>query len=444
MDPMRRFSRVKTVGLIVLAAVSMSACDLFTGTHKPPLPGERLSVMGEDKGLEADPRLGEVPVQLPAPVENAAWPQPGGEPSHAMHHLAADGIKVAWRAGIGAGSSRSGRISASPVVADGRVFTMDAGTQLTALDAASGSRLWTFDVEPEKEGSGGAGGGVAYDRGRLYVGTGYAQVIALDAETGKEIWRQTLTAPLRAGPTVGAGRLFAITVDNQIHALDLSNGRRQWTHSGITETAGFYGGSSAAVEGTIAIAAFSSGEIFALRADNGRVLWSDSLAGALRSDPVSSLADIRGLPVVDRGQVFAASNAGRTVAIDLRSGGRIWDQNFGSLSTPWVAGDFIFMVTVDAELVCITRRDGRLRWVSQLKRYRNEKDKRGRIVWTGPVLAGSKLFVANSEGEALTVSPLNGEVDSPIRLPGGVFVPPIVANRTTFVLTDDGDLVALR
>lgn len=441
---MRWFFRAKAAPLLFLASLPIAGCDLFGGTSKPPLPGERISVMGEDRGLEADPRLGALAVDLPPPVDNAAWPQPGGLPSHAMQHLAADGFSVAWRVSIGSGNSRSGRVASPPVVADGRLFVMDAGTQISALDAASGSRLWTFDVEPDKEGSGGTGGGITYDRGRLYVGTGYAQVLALEAETGKEVWRQTLTAPLRAGPTVGAGRLFAITVDNQIHALDLATGRRQWAHSGITETAGFYGGSSPAVEGTIAIAAFSSGEIFALRADNGRVLWSDSLAGALRADPVSSLADIRGLPVIDRGQVFAASNAGRVVAIDLRSGGRIWDQNFGSLSTPWLAGDFIFMVTVDAELVCITRRDGRIRWVTQLRKFKNEKDRRGRVVWAGPVLAGSRLFVANSEGDAVTVSPTNGEIESRIRLPGGVLVSPIVANRTTYVLTDEADLVALR
>lgn len=436
--------RFRTAVVLSMTALSIAACDMFAGPTKAPLQGERISVMGEDRGLEADPRLSEMQIQLPPAVDNAAWPQPGGLPTHSMQHLAANGFAVAWRSSIGSGSGRSGRIASPPVVADGRVFAMDAGTKLTALDAASGSRLWTFDVEPEKDSAGGSGGGVTYDRGKLFVGTGYAQVIALDAETGKEIWRQTLTAPLRTGPTVGAGRLFATTVDNQVHALDLATGRRQWAHSGITETAGFYGGSSPAVEGAIAIAAFSSGEIFALRADNGRVLWSDSLAGALRADPVSSMADIHGLPVVDHGQVFAASNAGRVVAIDLRSGGRIWDQNFGSLSTPWLAGDFIFMVTVDAELVCITRRDGRIRWVSRLRQFRNEKEKRGRIIWTGPVLAGSKLFVANSEGEALTVSPLNGEVDSRIRLSGPVFVSPIVANHTTYVLTDDGDLVALR
>ncbi len=430
--------------MMTLAAIAVGACDMFSGPSKTPLAGERVAVMSEERGLEADPRIADVEVHLPAPTENAAWPQPGGLPTHSLQHLASDGLSVAWRTSIGSGSGRSGRIAATPVVADGRVFMMDAGTRLSAVDASTGSQIWTFDVEPEKESAGGSGGGVTYDRGRLYVSTGYAQVIAVEAESGKEVWRQTLTAPLRAGPTVGAGRVFAVTVDNQIHALDAATGRRQWAHSGIAETAGIFGGASPALEGNIVIAAFSSGEIFALRTDNGRMLWSDSLAGALRADPVSSLADIRGLPVIDRGQVFAASNAGRIVAIDLRSGGRIWDQNFGSLSTPWVAGDFIYLVTVDGELACLTRRDGRVRWVTQLQRFRDEKAKRGRIVWTGPVLVGSRLFLVNSEGEGLSVSPLTGEIETRVRLPGPVFVSPIVANRVVYVLTDNGDLVALR
>ncbi len=435
---------LSAAAMLMIAATSLSACDWFSGPTKPPLPGERISVMAEDKGLQPDSRLADVQVELPVPVENNAWPQPGGLPNHAMQHLAADGFEIAWRTDIGAGSGRSGRIAASPIVADGRVFMLDAGTQLAAVDAASGARLWTFDIEPQKESAGGAGGGVAYDGGRLYVSTGYAQVIALEAESGEEVWRQTLTAPLRAGPTVGGGRVFATSIDNQVHALDAATGRRLWSHTGIAETAGIYGGASPALEGNIVIAAFSSGELFALRTDNGRVLWSDSLAGALRSDPVSSLADIRGLPVIDRSQVIAASNAGRVVSIDLRSGGRIWEQNFGSLSTPWVAGDFIFMVTVDGELVCLTRRDGRVRWVTQLQRFRDEEARRGRIVWTGPVLVGSELLVANSEGEALRVSPQTGEIGETISLPGGVFVAPVVANRTIYILTDNADLVALQ
>ena len=187
---------------------------------------------------------------------------------------------------------------------------------------------------------------------------------------------------------------------------------------------------AAAVDGNVVIVPFSSGEIFALRADNGRVLWADSLAGVVKSDAVSSLADIRGYPVVDRGQVFATSHGGRMVGIDLRSGGRIWDRDVGSLYTPWLAGDFLFVTTVNSEVVCLTRREGRVRWVTQLDQYDDAKRKRGRIVWTGPVVIGDRLFVTNSRGEAVLISPKDGKVTQHLDLPGPVDVPVAVASAT--------------
>lgn len=437
--------------LMLVGALALSGCGLFDegGWFGPDtkiaITGERIAILGQDRSLEADPRLASLDVKLPDPVLNASWPQPGGTPAHVMQNLAVDGYKIAWRRNVGDGTSRSGRVSSPPVVADGKIFTIDAGTRVTAADADTGSTVWTFDVEPEKDTAGGVGGGLTFDRGRLYVATGFAQVIALDAEKGTEQWRVTLSAPLRAGPSVLGERVFAITIDNQVHALDIANGRKLWSHSGITEVAGLYGSASPALDGNIVIAAYSSGEIFALRGDNGRVLWSDSLAGVIRSTAISALSDIRGLPVVDRGQVFAASYAGRMVSIDLRSGGRIWDQNVGSLGTPWIAGDFIFVTTVESELACISRRDGRIRWVKPLQRIKDEKKpKSGRVIWTAPVLAGNQLFLANSLGLALVVSPETGETKSTIEMPGPVFVTPVIANRTIYVLTDDADLVAIR
>lgn len=441
-------ARLLNLGAALLIGMALSACgegSWFGGKAKPRIEGERIAVLPRDLSVEADPRLAELAVLLPPATVNADWPQPGGGTEHAMGHLAGgDGFRISWRVSVGEGTGRNGRVTSQPVVAEGRVYVMDAAAQVSALDAATGERVWRFDVTPEGESAGGVGGGVAYAEGRLFVTTGYAQILALDGATGKELWRSTVTAPLRAGPTVINGRLFAISIDNQLHAIETVNGKRLWVHSALTETAGFYGGASPAVAGDVVIAPFSSGELFALRADNGRVLWSDSLAGLQRADALSGFADIRGLPVVDRGQVFAASHAGRMAGIDIRTGGRIWDRGVGSLGTPWLAGEFIFVTTVEGELLCLTRRDGRLRWVQTLPRFRDEKQKRGRIIWTGPVLVEGRLFVAGSNGEGLAVDPGNGEIVDRVRLPGPVLVQPAVAGRTVYVLTDDADLVALR
>ncbi|MBL8697337.1 MAG: PQQ-binding-like beta-propeller repeat protein [Alphaproteobacteria bacterium] len=436
------------VALLVVAAFALGGCDLFDryfgAPPKAPLPGDRQAILGAESKLEPDSRIADVAVEIPPPVPNAAWPQPGGLPAHAMPHLSVAGIGVAWRVSIGAGASRDGRVTGTPVVADGRVYVLDASTRLTAVDAASGARIWSIDIEAENSRSSGGGGGVAVVGGTVYAATGQAQIVAVDAASGKETWRTTLTAPFRAGPTVANNRVFAISADNQIHALEAPNGRKLWSGAGITESAGLFGTSSPAVEGTSVVATFSSGEIFAMRADNGRAVWNDSLSGLLRTDAISALADVRGLPVIERGVVYAISHGGRMAAIDLRTGARIWEQGVGSLYSPWIAGDFLFVTTVEGEVVALRKRDGRIRWVSALDRYTDPQRKRGRIVWTGPTLVGGRLIVFGSHGQAVTLSPATGAVMERLRMPGGVTLPPAVADQAMYVVTDDGDLVALR
>ncbi|MBV9523456.1 MAG: PQQ-binding-like beta-propeller repeat protein [Alphaproteobacteria bacterium] len=433
---------------LLLPAMALGGCSLFDGLlgppHKDPLPGERISVLSLDRRLEPDPELSQLVIRLPRPVVNKEWPEAGGYPNHAMQHLAlGDNIKTEWTTSVGDGSSRYGRILAAPIAGGDRVFTMDAGSTVSAFDRRTGKRIWEVDVAPEDAGRA-YGGGLAYAAGRVFVGTGYAQVLALDAATGKEIWRHGVAAPLRSAPTVADGRVFAVTVDNQLEAIAAEDGHQLWTHTGTPETAGLLGGASPAVEGDVVVVAYSSGELFALRVENGRQLWSDNLALTRRTDAISALADIRGRPVIDRGSVYAISHSGRMVAIDLRSGERSWEQDIGGTETPWVAGDFIYLVTNENELVCLTRRDGRIRWVAELPRYENPEKKKGAMTWAGPVLAGDRLVIVASNGETLSYSPYTGEPLGRVELPEGAFVTPILADQTLYFLTDEADLIAMR
>jgi outer membrane protein assembly factor BamB len=249
---------------------------------------------------------------------------------------------------------------------------------------------------------------------------------------------------VRGAPTVADGRVFVVTVENTAEAIAADDGRRLWTHTGTAENAGLLGAASPAVEGEVVVVPYMSGELFALRVENGRPLWSDNLAAARRIDAVSGMADIRGLPVIDRGRVYAISHSGRLAAIDLRTGERIWEQEIGGTNMPWVAGDFVYVLGNNGDLICLTRRDGRIRWIHELPRYENVERKRGPLLWTGPVLAGDRLIVLASNGEAETVSPYTGEAIGRVEMPDGSYIAPIVAAKTLYVLTNDADLIAMR
>lgn len=439
---MRRFVALATSCLLLAACGTDS---WFGGHGDPPLPGKRISVLSEAPELKPDTPGSDSKVILPPPEVVPDWPEPGGFPPHAMLHLAL-GYKLekVWTADVGAGGEYRRAFITQPIVANGVVYAMDAESVVSAFSLKDGDRLWRTDLAPPDGGDGTYGGGLAYDRGGLFVTSGFGQILRLDPKSGKILWRQDMPAPVRGAPTARAGRLLVVTVENETLALSAQDGHELWHHNGIEEMASFIGGTSPAVDGNTVVVPYSSGELFGLRIENGTQLWSDVLTTLKRTNEVATIADIRGLPVIDDGRVYAVGNSDVLAAIDLGTGRRLWDREVGSMQTPWVAGDYLFVVTNTPEIVCFRADSGQVVWVTPLQEWDDEEAKTGRIVWTGPVLASDRLIIASSEGEALSVSPYTGKIMGKIDLPDGVTIAPIVADKTLIFVTDEGELVAYR
>lgn len=440
-----RYLLLAGLGLGLAACDTLEDLSPFKAAPEEPLPGARIAILALDRGLQPDPALADLRVRLSEPYVNQRWTQFGGGPAHAMYHLSlVQTPRRVWTGDLGAGSARNRQLLAQPVVVDGVVYAMDALATVTAYDVERGRVLWRTDLEPEDEDDGYFGGGIAYDEGRIFVSTGFSKVFALDAQSGAVAWEQSVPAPMRAAPAAAGGRVFVVTLDNQTIALDAQDGGRLWSHSGIQETTGLLGGASPAVAGSVVVAPYTSGEIVGLLVENGRVLWSDSLSAVNRIDPLGDIAHIRAAPVIDRDLVFAVGHSGRMVAIDLRQGLRAWESEIGGVEMPWIGGDFIFVLGNDAQLACLTRRDGRIRWVQPLPRFEDPVDQEDPIQWSGPVLAGDRLILAGSHGEAVSVSPYTGEVLGRIELPDSVTVAPVVAGNSLYFVTEGGRLVAMR
>ncbi len=428
------------------ALVALSACGIFKGGgNKTPVLGQRVPILAGESGITADKTIADVQVVLPMAVVNPGWTQPGGNSAKAMGHLAIGQTPVrAWSAKI-AGTTGRVRLAAAPVVGDGKLFVVDTDAVVHAFDANTGAKLWSLATSSDKENRNAAfGGGVSVEAGRAFATNGLGDVVAIDVATGAEVWRKKPGGPLRGAPTLFLGNAYVVSQDNQLFALAQTDGAVVWTQSGTPETQGVFGvAAPAAAQGTI-VAGFSSGELNAYRYENGRSLWTDTLSRSTISTSVSSLVDIDAEPVIDQGRVYAVGQGERMAAVELASGNRIWEQNFAGISTPWVAGEWIFVMTDDARLVCIARGSGKIRWISQMPAWRDEEDKKGPITWVGPVLAGDRLWLANSRGELVAVSPMDGSRGSTTEIGDKISLPPIVANNTLYVLSDKGEITAYR
>jgi len=199
----------------------------------------------------------------------------------------------------------------------------------------------------------------------------------------------------------------------------------------------------AAGQGTV-IAGYSSGELVAYRYENGRQLWADALARTSISTEVGSLTDVDADPIIDRGRVYALGQGGRMAAYELVTGQRIWELNLAGISTPAVGGEWVFTLTDDAQILAIARNSGKVRWLTDLGKFRNMKKKKNEIFWVGPILAGDRLWVANSQGQLQWVNPADGTLNAFSELDSPVSLAPVVANQTLYVLDDGGRIAAYR
>jgi len=429
-----------------LVATALTGCGGGKDKKVTPTMGQRVPILSRiESGAEVDRALASVSVVLPPERRNAEWAQVGGNAAKSYGHLALSPAPAkVWTAKIEGSTSRV-RLAASPVVGSNMLFAVGSDGTIHAFDKDTGARQWDSKTNLGKGSQASAfGGGVSYDNGKLYATNGVGEAKALDAKTGEVLWKVTPSGPLRGSPTIAFGEVFVMTQDNQLIALSAKDGSVNWLETASTTQSGVFGvAAPAAGQGTV-IAGFSSGELNAYRYENGRVLWSDALARTNISTAVSSLTDIDADPIIDSGRVYALGQGGRMAAYELLTGQRIWELNLAGISTPAIAGEWIFTLTDDARLLAIARSSGRVRWISQLRRFKNEKKRENPIFWTGPVLAGGNLWVASSRGEVWKVNAVTGEASSFTDVKGAVSLSPIVADGMLYILDDAGTIHAFR
>jgi len=434
-------------------AAGIIALGLFTACSAPEviLTGERFGLRDEvpdgpaEGASAASSENRSVPISLPAPTNHAAWTHRAGEADHAIRQpVFSINPTLIWSAKAGQGNDRKHRITADPVVADGRIFTLDSRAKVTAF-STQGSTLWRADLTPDNERSDDAsGGGLAVVGGKLFVSSGFGSVSALEVNTGAVIWTQKLDAPVSGAPTVVDGVVYIASKDSRAFAIDATNGRIKWQLAGTPDVSSVVGTSSPALAGGLILFPFPSGELVAVKRQDGARAWGALVTGQRRGRGYSSITDITGEPVVANGVVYAGNPVGRTVAMNLE-GSRIWTASDGATGPVWVDGGSVFLVSDEAKLVRLDASTGARIWAIDLPYYTKEKARRRKAIYAnfGPVMASGNLWVASSDGVMRAFNPVDGSLVASVEIPGGAASRPVIVNGVAYLVNTKGQLLAL-
>lgn len=438
-------------GQAVMISLLAGAVLFGCAQREAPLEGERLDLRAPNlqDGEEA-PEVEEEEVRidklsLASPATNSEWTHRNGSAQHLIRHPALGrSLTRIWSGNIGSGNSRKHFVTASPIVAGGRVFTMDANSGVRAFTTA-GEPVWSVDLTPPNEKSNEAsGGGLAFGGGVLAATTGHGEVIVMDPASGAVRWRHQMTGAISADPVIVGNTVVAVARNNVALGLDIKNGRIQWQQVSPGNTAGVAGAGAPAAKGKLAVIPFSSGELVGTVASNGLRAWSGSVSGSNKGLARNLVADISGDPVIDGRTVYVANQTGRLAAMDRRSGERIWTAKDGSYTPVWPAGGAVFMVTDRFAVKRLNASDGSEVWSQELPDFKKEKDRRKRATYAyfGPVLAGGQVWVGGSDGLLRSYDPVNGTLTGTIDIPGGAASQPAIAGNRLYILSGNGQIHA--
>ncbi len=436
---------IRRTGIALIGLLALAACETPSWLGGGPTeikraPGERIDVVLNQPSLKADSSVAEVPVEIPDQTNLAEWHNHND--AMLTPHIGLTGIKRDQSAEIGEGNSFSHGTVSPPIVAQHLVFAMDAAGIVSAHEEDDINKVrWTDKTGLKKHVYDVLGGGLAYDDGVVYATTGYGDLRAIDATTGKAKWHINVGAPVRGAPAIGDGMVVVLTADNQTLAFEAATGTPRWEHRGIRETAGYFSTTAPVISAGIVVAAYSSGEVFAIRAETGSVLWSDTLGSTVKTRASAVFSGIDADPIVQDGVVVVTTASGQMQASALLNGRPLWQQHVGAHTTPWSAGNVMFVLSDTHDIAAVFKRNGAIRWATSLATHDEKNpDKDTTPALYGPILAGNAVVVIDHDGVLSTFKPQNGERISSFELASNIASVPIIANGALYYVTMDAKL----
>jgi outer membrane protein assembly factor BamB len=310
---------------------------------------------------------------------------------------------------------------ATPVVHDGRVYTLGIAGWLQCLDAANGKRLWqrhlpaefgarqplpdqTAFVNREENVIVPIGGGegapvplfgytgspvLAGDLVILSVGgMRGGTLMAFDRTTGKVVWKALDEHVSYSSPIVAklAGRLQVVAMTGpRVVGLDLARGTLLWSYPFQIQ---YDESISTPIVADDTVVVTGDGKpLTALRIEAEGTGYRAAVAWRNR-DLTSYLSSM----VAYQGHVYGMNDGGEFVCIGLRDGKTIWiGGNHGYYSTPVIAGKRMFCLNERGSLAVLALDAAEYRLLAE-NRLADEE------TWTVPALVGGRLFVRSARG----------------------------------------------
>ena len=420
---------------LFVALFFLNACSYFD-EEEIKLPGKREAVFEKKSQKLIKSKKS---VFLPKPIDLKNWPLHNHNVSNNLtHFLSNEKLKIKWEKEASYSGSKSDFFVAKPIIYKNRIYSVLANSVISVRDVISGKKIWEKKLSEESDEDIFFTGGVGINDETLFVSTGIGNLYSINLSTREINWKKKFSSPVSAPPLIFSNKVFVVTDDNQTIALEKSSGQEIWSHSGSLENVSIIGGVSPSLKDNVLYVTYTSGEIFALNSQSGSILWFENIAlGTIATRNL--IFDIQSSPVIHKDKLLVSSYINKFLAMSLTDGEKIWEIELSTINPIITAGDYIYLLDTENKLHCIDLTDGTILWTVQLKIQNKKKSLR----WAGPLLTSNQIIIASSEGVILSISPFNGKILGQIDTDHEFITNPILSDKSIFLTTNKGTLLAL-
>jgi outer membrane protein assembly factor BamB len=337
-------------------------------------------------------------------------------------------VQKIWSASVGGGGKKL-RLGLGVASAGNRLFAAGRDGDVAAFDLKTGKQLWRVDTKLKLAGGTGVGSDV------VAVGSADGQVVALSADNGAQRWRADVKGEVLSAPAVADNQVIVRTVDGKLRALALTDGAEVWSAEQQIPRLTLRGAAAPVVARDMAISGFDNGRVLAVNLRDGITVWESPVSPSHGRTELERLNDIDAPVKVSGDDVFVAGFQGRAAMLALDSGQIWWTRDLSSYRGVEVDDDQLYVSTSEGDLVALKRRSG-------VEAWRNESLKRRSL--SAPVVVGDYVVVADLEGYVHWFDRATGNIAGRIKTGGDrVTNAPLSVDGNLYVITDQGDLVAL-
>lgn len=301
------------------------------------------------------------------------------------------------------------KLIATPLSVDGKIILLSENGVVSAFDKTSNKLIWSKSLVLHNGSNDFMAGGMVVDNGVLFVTYGTRDLVAVDISDGQELWRKQFPDILKAQPVVSKGMLLAITISNQICAMNLSSGSIIWEHEGLPETLSYGHNIAPVIFEDKVLVGYSSGQLVLLDLVSGNEIWQLNLAKNIDALAGFVPLGLNNQPIIDKDFAYISTASGKLIKINLHNGAVYWERDIKDIQSMNQFGNILCITTNAKQVAAISIDNGSVVWARDLD-ISNKKQSNKPIQLMIPIMIDGQVISITSDGKLYKIDISDGSI----------------------------------